>query len=215
MKLQTINSFPRFIALLLCSILALVGIAFSCVQFSGREFFESSSPNGTYSVRLKGDKGRSLLLSHEIMADVTKHGAAYVSNIFMHSTHNAFDLSFEAGFPDARWLNDSILEFYRQEYFEKGFDSLVVENSDSRSIKYLRVQAHNKFLIFDIEPKSSVSLRIPAPRGDSQWIALEGAFNDNQKIDFYQKSFNRRSTQRTHFSYKIILSSSGPRLIEV
>jgi len=132
----------------------------------------------------------------------------------MHSSHNAFDLSFESGFPNVRWLSDNTVEFYRQEYFEKGSDSVIIQNSSNRAIKYVRLQALNEFLIFDIEPGSSISVLIPAARGDSQWIALSAAFNDNQKIDFYPRSFDRRSTQRVRFNYKILITPSGLQIEE-
>jgi hypothetical protein len=190
-------------------VLVLMVVAYYCLRATPSVFFTTSSPGGTYSVSLKGDKGRTLLLSHEVKADVLKSGRPFASNIFVHSSHNAFDLSFEAGFPNARWLSDNILEFYRQEYFEKGSDLLIVRNSTNRTVNYMRVQAVNKFLIFDIEPGSSISLQIPAPRGDSQWIALEGAFDDNQKIDFYHKSFDRSSTQRVRFDYQVLITPLG------
>ena len=218
MKFQTqipsIRSLPRVIAVTGCCILGLIVVAYYCLQGRPSVFFTTSSPNGTYSVSLKGDERRTLLLPHEVRADVLKSGRPFVSNIFMHSSHNAFDLSFEAGFPDARWLSDNALEFYRREYFEKGSDSLIIENSSNRAVQFMRVQALNKFLVFDIQPGSSISLQIPAARGDSQWIALEGAFNDNQKIGFYQRSFDRRSTQRVRFNYQILITPSGIQIEE-
>lgn len=137
-----------------------------------------------------------------------------MSDIWIHSTHNAFDLSFEAGFPDSRWLSENILEFYRGEYFDKGSDSLKIQNSSNRAVKFMRVQALNKFLVFDISPGASISLQIPAPRGDSQWIASEGSFDDNEKIDFHYKSFDRHSTQRVSCNYQILITPSGIRIEE-
>ena len=138
-----------------------------------------------------------------------------MSDIFMHSSHNAFDLSFEAGFPDARWVSDNTLELYRPEYFERGSDSLIIQNSSNKPVKYLRAQGVNKFLIFDIEPQSSISVQIPAPRGDTQSIAVWGAFNDNQEIVFYQKGFDRHSTQRVHTNYQIRITPSEVQIEEV
>lgn len=41
----------------------------------------------------------------------------------------------EAGFPEVRWVSDSIVEFYRRQYFEKGVDSLLVSSRAGKSIK--------------------------------------------------------------------------------
>jgi hypothetical protein len=108
----------------------------------------------------------------------------------MHASHNAFDLSFESGFPDCRWLSDNVVEFYYKEFFDKGSDSLTIKNSTDKTIKYLRVLSENEFLILDIAPGSGMTVRIPAARGDSQSISVEGAFNDEVKIGFAHNSFD-------------------------
>ena len=59
----------------------------------------------------------------EVRADVSKAGQLFVSDIWLHRAEDSFDLSFEAGFPDVRWLTDNIVEFYRPEYFDQGADS--------------------------------------------------------------------------------------------
>lgn len=172
-------------------------------------FSTTSSPNHTYTVSLKGSKARALLMRNEVRADVSKEGQPFISDIWLHSARNAFDLSFEVGYPDVRWPTENLVEFYRQQYFEKGFDLLTVRNSSRKPIKYIRVQSLNKFLLFDFEPGTSVSLRIPSPRGDSQWIAVEGVFSDGQIVPFNHQDFDRRSTQLNRFEYQIEISSSG------
>ena len=207
-------SLRTWLLVVIVSCIGLFVTGYYCLHNRSGVFFTTNSPRGTYSVSLKGDERRTLLFPHEVKADVLKTGRPFVSDIFMHSSHNAFDLSFEAGFPDARWIKDNALEFYRREYYENGSDSLLIRNGSDRAVKFMRVQALNKFLVFDLEPGSSISLQIPAARGDSQWIAVEGAFNDNEKIGFYQRSFDRRSTQRVRFNYKILITPSAVRIDE-
>jgi len=213
-QIHGIRSRPLLIAVIGCCILGLIAVAYYCLHRPS-VFFSTRSPSGTYSVNLEGDGRRSFLLFHEVRADVSKSGTPFVSDIFMHSSHNAFDLSFEAGFPDARWVSDNTLELYRSEYFERGSDSLIIQNSSNKPVKYLRAQAVNKFLIFDIEPQSSISVQIPASRGDTQSIAVWGTFNDNQEIVFYQKGFDRHSTQRVHTNYQIRITPSEVQIEEV
>lgn len=105
-------------------------------------------------------------MPNEVRADVSKAGQLFVSDIWLHRAEDSFDLSFEAGFPEVRWLTDNIVEFYRPEYFDQGADSLTVENNAGKLIKYLRVQSGNKFLIFELGSGKSISLKIPAARGD-------------------------------------------------
>ena len=209
-----IRSRPLVIAVIGCCILGLIA-GFYYYLHRPSVFFTTSSPSKTYSVNLKGDGRRSLLLSHEVRADVLKSGRPFISDVYIHSSNNAFDLSFEAGFPDARWLGNNALELYRPEYFERGSDSLIIRNSSDKAVKYLRAQGVNKFLIFDLEPGSSIVLQIPAPRGDTQWIDVWGAFNDNQEIVFCQKGFDRHSTQRVHTNYQIRITPSEVQIEEV
>ena len=172
-------------------------------------FLTTTSPQNTFSVSLKGGKGRPLIIPNEVKADVFKLGQPYVSDIWLHSTEDSFDLSFEKGFPNVRWVAESTLEFYQPQYFEKGTDSLVVANRAAGPIKYLHVQSENKFLLFELKPGSSVSLVIPAPRGDLQLIALQGSFLDGKEIPFNSKDFNRRSTQQKHSRYEITIDESS------
>ena len=175
-------------------------------------FLCTTSPHNTYSVVLKGDKGRPWIIPSKVKADVFKLGQPFMSDLWLHSTEDFFDRSFEAGFPNVRWLDDRTVEFYRAQNFEKGADSLVVSNRARYRIEYLRLQSENKFLLFDMEPGASLSLEIPAPRGDWQDIALEGAFTGGKQIPFNSKAFERRTTQRKRFLYQIIIDEAGSKI---
>ena len=172
-------------------------------------FSTTASPNQTYIVSLKGSKGRAIFARQEVRVDVLRKEQPFASDIWLHSAQNAFDLSFEAGCPNLRWLTDNCVEFYRQQYFDDGSDHLTVRNSSQKHIKYIRVQSVNKFLLFDVEPAASISVKIPAPRGDSQWIAVEGVFSDGQIIPFNHRSFDRRSSQSNSVSYQVEITSSS------
>lgn len=199
----------------LVGVLVFVGVCLTSVfcvrslQNSSAVFSKLTSPHNTYTVSLKGSKGRAFVRSNEVRVDVLKLGQPYASDIWLHSASNPFDLSFDAGFPDFRWRGDNVLEFYRQQYFDKGSDSLRVWNASSKAVKYMRVQSVNKFILLDFESMASLFMEIPAPRGDFQWIAVEGAFSDGQVIPFNHKSFDRRSKKDKHAEYQIQITSTG------
>jgi len=172
-------------------------------------FLRTTSPNNTYSVVLKGDKGRPWIIPRTVSADVFKHGQPSISDIWLHTTYDALDLSFEAGFPNVIWLDDSTVEFYRPQYYADGADSLIVSNRAAKSIAYLRIQSVNKFLLFDIQPGATILLEVPAPRSDSQYIGLQGTFTGDEQISFNSKDFDRRSTHRKRFVYQISIDESG------
>ena len=179
-------------------VLALIVVGRFWIKQRTQEFLTTTSPDHTYTVRLKGSKGRPLIIPNEVRADVSQGRTLFVSDIWLHRAEDSFDLSFEAGFPEVRWLTDNIVEFYRPEYFDQGADSLTVENNAGKLIKYLRVQSGNKFLIFELGSGKSISLKIPAARGDSQWIAVAGAFADGLEIPFESGSFDKRQHSNYH-----------------
>lgn len=176
---------------------------------SNRIFLATNSPNKTYAVNLKGNPGRALVMGNEVWADIYKDGNLVLRDVWLHTTRNSFDLSFEAGFPDHRWLSENVVEFYRPGYFERGADHLEVKNQTDTPVKYLRVESYNKFLILDLQPKSSVSLKVPLPRADWQWFFVEGSSLDGKLIPENSKKFDRHGTQRQTANYQIVFTTAG------
>lgn len=206
------NLFWTFVLLGVCALLLLGRF---WIKSQHKVFLKTTSPDHTYTVSLKGNKGRPWIIPYNVRADVSKAGQPLLSDIWLHSAGDAFDLSFESGFPDVRWLTDNIVEFYRAEYFEWGADSLRVENKAGKPIKYLCVQSVNKFLTFDLRSGALISVKIPAPRSDYQWIGIEGAFSDGASIPFYSRSFDRRFRKSQDSIYQISVGEAGASIDEL
>lgn len=194
-----------FFVLVLCAVT--FGVR-SCMKANHAVFLTATSPNHTYSVNVKGHKGRTFIIPRQVKADVVKSGQSFVSDIGLHTAWDSFDISFELAYPEVRWLGDNALEFYQPQYFEDGVDLLVISNRASDSVKYLRVQALNQVLVFDLQPGTSVSLDIPA-RDDWRYIELQGSFSDGREIPFHSNTFDRRSTDRKGSVYQITIYESG------
>jgi len=63
-----------------CFAVAFAGLLLSftyCSQRGQAVFFTTSSPGHTYEVKLKGNKGRALLISNEVSVDVLKAGRPF------------------------------------------------------------------------------------------------------------------------------------------
>lgn len=171
-------------------------------------FTSTTSPQNTYTVNLKGAKGRPLLIPYWVQADVYKIGEPYVADVLLHEAWDAFDLSFEAGFPEIRWPANNVVEFYRPQYFEDGNDILIVQNRSSRSVKCLFISAVSKFLFMDLRPGASLSLKAPKPRSEWQWIVLEGVLDDGTKIPRQANNF-RQHRRRENCTYLLSVLESG------
>jgi len=183
----------------------------SCINRNLALFTTTTSPRNTYVVNLKGAKQRPFLAPYTVSADIDKMGEPYVSNIELHTAWDAFDLSFELGFPEIRWPANNVVEFYRPEDFEHGNDVLIVQNRSGKPLKCLFVEAGHKFLIVDMRPGASLSVRIPRPRGDSQWIAFKGVLDDGTKIPPYARDY-RRYRRGDNCTYLLSVLESGSSL---
>jgi|GEM_PF-4643080 len=85
------------------------------------------------------------------------------------------DASFTIGFPDHRWVRENVLQFYREENFEKGTpQTVVIVNATDESVRQLKVECIDKFLIFDLAPKSELTLRASPPKGDYPGVRITG-----------------------------------------
>ena len=167
-------------------------------------FRKTSSPNNTYSVNLKGGKGAP---DGHVHADVFKKGQSFISDILLHSGGETFR-PFEDAYPDLRWSNEHVLEFYRRETYEQGSDLIQVINKSTKPVSYLLVESVNKFLLFDVQPGAASSLAVPASSLDSQWIGVEGVFSNGKKLLFTSRSLNRSASQHSSSVYVIVISDS-------
>jgi hypothetical protein len=160
----------------------IISLALYFLGLRSSAFLSTTSPGGIYTVNLTGQKGRPLFLTNEVRFSVSKHGEPVVWDRHLHSA-DALDLSFEAGYPNYRWLGETVLQFYREDYFNAAPpDTLVIVNKAGRVIKWLRVQSVDKFLLLDLQPASEISLPNSAPRGSSKEIYVEGEFYGQESL---------------------------------
>lgn len=188
----------------------IISLALYFLGFKSSAFLSTSSPGGVYTVNLTGQKGRPWFFTNEVRFSVSKHGEPFVGERQLHSA-DAFDLSFEAGYPNHRWLAGNVLQFYREEYFNAApADTLVIANKAGRVIKWLRVQSVDKFLLFDIQPESEISLPNSAPRGDSKDIYVEGGFYGEESLKKQGIGVPIIQGRAGNSTYYVSITSNGP-----
>jgi hypothetical protein len=179
--------------------------AIACLSLQRPIVFRTiESPNNTYLIHLKRVKGAA---TNHVRADVFKKGQLLISDIWLQSGGDTFK-PFESSYPDLRWLNENVLEFYLRESFDQGSDSLRVENKSAKLVSHLHVECINKFLLFDVPPEATIALEIPPPPLDSQWIAVEGLLSSGEKLLFTSNSFNRPSSHAFRSLYTISITDS-------
>jgi hypothetical protein len=145
-------------------------------------FFTTSSPEGTYTVKLTGQKQRPFFFTNTVNYHILKNRQPFIPSKYIHSG-DAMDISFELAYPNHRWLNENILHFYREQYFNDGKpDNLVVVNRTGQIIKHLKVASVDQFLFFDLQPEAEMKLLNSRPRGDDKWLNVDVEFYDGRRI---------------------------------
>jgi len=171
-------------------------------------FTTTTSPQGTYSINLKGAKGRPLLIPYLVRADVYKMGEPLVADVLLHEAWDAFDCSFELGFPEIRWPANNVVEFYGPGFYEDGNDILIIQNRSGKAVNCLYIDSVSKFIVVDMRPGASLSLKVPIPRTDWPWFGYEGVLDDGTPIPPKFDNFNRRSPT-TDCTYVLSILESG------
>ena len=200
-----------FTTLLVLGVVLLVAVlgARAWINNKTAVFTSTTSPKNTYSVSLKGAKGRPFLIPYWVSADVHKTGEPYVADVLLHEAWDAFDLSFESGFPEIRWPANNVVEFYRPENFENGNDVIIVQNRSGKPLRCLFIHAVSNFLVLDLRPAASLSLKVPKSRGDSHWLGFEGTLDDGTNIPRKFGDFDRRGTRERDCTYLLSIFKSS------
>ena len=146
----------------------------------------TSSPNKTYTVELTGDKGRGgLIISSVVGYRVFKDSKLVAKNWWIHSG-DWMDVSFELAYPEHAWISENVLRFWRNPHIpeEKDkFDILLISNDTDKTIKHLEVKARDMFLVFDLQPNSTLRL-VSTHQSWSYGIWIGGEFEDGQNIEY-------------------------------
>lgn len=189
--------------------IAAIALAFALYKIVAEPpvFFTTHSPTGMYTVFLSGQKERPALFTVEVRFDVLKDGNRFWTDQYLHSG-DAMDLSFELGYPDYRWVGDNILQFYNEENFDKGRpQAIFLANRSKQTIKHLKLQAWDKFLIFDVQPGDEVRLSASPLKGGYPWVSIEGEFYDGQR--FKENAVFRLTTVDQSPSYNVLFTDDG------
>jgi hypothetical protein len=151
-----------------------------------------ASPNGRYSVHLTGRFGRPVFgLMHTVYATVIDSSNEVVSDHEIH-TGDWMDPWFDLWYPRHIWVNNNILRLTRpQDEALKEFDEITVRNSASQTVRLLRVDCRDMFLLLEITPGQVVFLQAPMQRRYSEysWLEVDGQFADERALKAIGKNF--------------------------
>lgn len=181
--------FQNKIIVNLALLLAFTGAAVGSVTLwkittQSESFLSTTSPKGTYTVRLtdRKDRPKIPLLNHKVLFSVTRDGKVVLANRYLHSG-DWFDPSFDLLCPDYTWETDEVLHFYKKEFStEAPPEKIIVLNKTREMIQYLRVTSVDTFLLFRRAARICDNSDCFPPRGDFAWINVEGEFQGGRPI---------------------------------
>jgi hypothetical protein len=169
----------------------IVGVLLTCLLlFSGYVFFIkpyptfliTTSPKGSYTVSLKGQKTKPFFFTAEVRYSVVKNGELLLSDKSLFSGDGT-DYPFEFKYPDYRWEYEQCLQLYRKEDLQESApDMLVVVNNTGRTIRYAKIEEVDVVLIFEMQPGFRVTVPTARSKGDTKWIDVRGEFSDGSAI---------------------------------
>jgi hypothetical protein len=200
------------IASLVAFVVAVVGsVTLVRTTKSAEPFLTTTSPKGTYTVRLTGRKDRPRIpfVEHGVRFSVTKGEKPFLADKFLHSG-DWLDPSFELWYPENSWLTENILQFYKREFRSDGAqESIVVLNKTAETILFLRIASVDTFLLFDVQPGTASTLAVSAPRTDSRWASVEAELSGHRAIKSAEKGFVVAAGQKGPFVYYIYVKEDG------
>ena len=172
---------------------------------------ELASPNGDLVLRLTGDPTTPMtpFRDHSVYFDLSSNAQPVLADKFFHFG-DWFDSSFNDLYTQHRWLSNTTIQFSRAAASEPECDRLVVRNDTDKAISYLLIESRDKFLVFNLHPRSELKLR-PNPQSYLSWIEVEGEFADSRPIDWKGVNFTIRE-QKGPFDYHISITAGGARV---
>lgn len=189
-------------------LILITGILIHEFFFASRVWFSTTSPNKTYTIELTGDKGRGGILFYStVRFNALRNGQPIVRDAHAHSG-DFMDNSFELTYPEHEWVSDNVVRFWGP---NSASDQLVVSNHSGKAIKFLKLYASDMFLIFDLQPNSTLQLS-PSHQSWATWIASEGEFIDGQPISGNGVNFLLRPGRDDPLRYCISINENGLKI---
>lgn len=162
------------------------GIVIHRLLFKPHVWLSTTSPNKTYTVELTGDKGRGgFIFYNTVRFNALRNGQSIVKNAHAHSG-DWMDISFELAYPEHAWVSENVMRFWRNPHLpeeKEKSDTLLISNDTDKAIKYLKVNANDMFLVFVMQPKSTLKLS-STHQSWSSGVWVGGEFEDGQRIDY-------------------------------
>ena len=137
----------------------------------------------------------------EVRFNVIRNGQTVVKDAYAHSG-DAMDISFELAYPEHAWIDENVLRFWRNpdRAEQSGADTLLIWNQTGKAIRYLKVNSKDMYLVFDVQPNSTLKL-FPSHQPWQSWLDCKGEFEDGQRIQCNGVNFSHNDKLNPPLKY--------------
>lgn len=168
----------------------------------------STSPNKTRMIRLTGNQNSPSfpIIEHVVRFDMFRNGEVVLTTKHLYSG-DWWDAGFTSIYPEHKWVNESVIRFSQNNgVVEEKADSLLIRNDTDMTIRYLRVRAKDMFLLFDLQPNSTIEL-MASPQTSLSYVSVDGEFQDGASVSWNGVNFQIEESS-SPVQYLISISSS-------
>jgi len=150
------------------------------IFFRSAIIFSSASPRDKYNVIFAGSSSRPFFFTATISLNVWKGGELYYSNPNFYSG-DSMDISFDSGFPNREWIEEDI---FRLSECTNGTaqDTVVIENNSNQVVRSIQVSSVDRYLLFDVKPRTLKILKLCPMKGDFGGIYVEAEIPDRNVL---------------------------------
>jgi hypothetical protein len=168
-------------------VLLLILVGAMVLRFRQRQvWLSTSSPNGTYTMQLTGNKSRPIMpiWDNKARFDLFKNGQPILWDVNLDS-YGVFDPTFAEEHPEHRWVSESVLRFGKKlSDSETKLDELILFNTTGKPMRYVRITSYDELFVFDFPPGAKLTLHIARPPSDGTWVGVEGMFADGEIVPY-------------------------------
>lgn len=153
------------------SFAALIIVLGAYRDLSTKVFYSASSPDGQYRAAIKQTRVGFPITERHVYLDADHNGELIAHKLLY--TGDFLDGNFMDLYPNPQWQGNWILEMGRSFYSEDRPADVKITNETSNQISYALIESSlRKFVVFNVEPKSTVNLAIRY----AGWLSCEGEY---------------------------------------
>jgi hypothetical protein len=191
----------------------------SCQEREGEPFeLVTTSPANTFQAHFaeRAEIHRSPSAGHghkEVTLTVLKRNSPIIKDELLYEG-GVYDDRFSELFPEHNWVSDSLLRFGRKDIPQSQHDEITVANETGRTLTYLWLRSgkYELFLLFELKPALTVTLRSQAQTDegqDSSYIGCKGKFDDGKALAEVAANFSIRGKYRGPSHYSVRITEKG------